>query len=293
MEETRTGSPTVIEHLVEGKNVVIPDYSGRHFSEEEIAKGTHRDFVSGSGGQWDEGGLGQLTFLRKQGLRPEHRFVDIGCGALRAGRHLVDHLDRGNYYGVDANLSLLQAGYDHELTDAQRQRLPVGNLRANDRFNVDFGVRFDMAIAQSVFTHVSLNHMRLCLHRLARVMNPGGTFYASYFEQPEDRPVDHTFQMWSGGRTYFFEKNVYWYHRSALRWAASGAPWTFRYVGDYGSSQKQVMAAYTRMTDEEFAGKQRADERLRARRSAIRAGGPKALVLRVRRKAARIIDPGV
>jgi hypothetical protein len=33
------------------------------------------------------------------------------------------------------------------------------NLVANERFNTDFGVTFDIAIAQSVFTHVSLNHI--------------------------------------------------------------------------------------------------------------------------------------
>jgi SAM-dependent methyltransferase len=227
VKDTQEASRTAIEHLVEGKNVVIPNYSGRRFTEDELAKGTHREFVSGTGGDWEEGGLGQLRFLQQNGLRPHHKFIDIGCGALRAGRHLVDFLDAGNYYGVDANLSLVQAGYDRELTDVQRRKLPVSNLRANDRFNVDFGVTFDMAIAQSVFTHVSLNHMRLCLHRLSKVMRPGGTFYASFIEQPPGTPVDHMFQFWSGGRTYFFEKNVYWYRQSDMEWAAADDPWDF------------------------------------------------------------------
>ena len=121
---------TDIEFLDEGTNVVLPDYANRRFTEDQIERGTHRTFVSGTGGTWDEGGASQLAFLKGDGLVPGNRFIDIGCGALRAGRHLVDFLDPGNYYGVDANRDLIQIGYDREFTDAQRVRLPATNLRA-------------------------------------------------------------------------------------------------------------------------------------------------------------------
>jgi SAM-dependent methyltransferase len=286
---------TEIQTLIEGTNVVLPDYANHTFSQERIEKQTYRTFVSGTGGTWDEGGASQLDFLKKRGLKTNHRFIDIGCGALRAGRHLVDYLDEGNYYGVDANRELLQIGYDRELTEDQRGRLPVANLRANDRFNVDFGVKFDMAIAQSVFTHVSLNHMRLCLHRLARVMRPGGVFYASYVDQPESTPIDHIFQKGKGGRTYFYEKNVFWYHLSDMEWAADDDEWSVRFVGDYGSAQQQLMVAYTRLSDAGQHSKAANEKEVARRRAAvnerIKAGGAASALLRARRKAATILNP--
>jgi SAM-dependent methyltransferase len=298
---------TEIEALVEGTNVVLPDYTTRHFTEDQIERATHRAFVSGGTGDlWERGGLGQLNFLKAQGLKPEHRFVDIGCGALRAGRFLVDYLDAGNYYGVDANRDLIQIGYDREFSDEQRAKLPAANLRANDRFNADFGVQFDMAIAQSVFTHVSLNHMRLCLHRMAKVMRPGGVFYASFVEQPERTAIDHIFQRRKNGRTYFYEKNVFWYHRSDLRWVAKGEPWSFRFVGEYDSPQNQLMVAYTRLSDAEVqanapapakpapakpAQANPASDRRKQVNAKIREGGAAAYLLRARRRAAKIISP--
>jgi SAM-dependent methyltransferase len=237
----------VIPEIVEGKNIVIPDYSGKKFSDEEVQKNAHRSFVTGAGAKWEEGGRGQLDFMIAHGLKPHHKLVDIGCGALRAGRHFVDYLDVGNYYGVDANYDLVSLGYNKELTDEQRARLPVPHLRVNERFDVNFGVNMDFAIAQSVFTHVSLNHVILCLHRLAKVMKPGGLFFASIFEQSDDLEIDHIYQLHPKGRTYFFEKNLFWYRPKDMRLAASTGPWEYEYVGDYGSPQHQFMVSFRRL----------------------------------------------
>jgi hypothetical protein len=158
----------------------------------------------------------------------------------------VDYLEPGNYYGIDANRSLIQAGYDVELTDEQRAKLPIANLRANERFDGDFAVPIDMAIAQSVFTHVSLNHMRLCLLRLAKVMRPGGKFYATFNEQPWSTLVDEVIER-DGRRPHFSEQNVFWYYRADLEWAGRFGPWRYRYIGNWGHPGGQKMVEYTRL----------------------------------------------
>lgn len=239
---------TAIEHRVEADGVQ-PDYSGKEFTADQIAAGEHRQFV---GGVWDSHGKRQVDYLIKNGLQPSDKLVDVGCGCLRAGRLLVDYLDPGNYYGVDANHSLIQAGYDVELTDEQRSRLPAGNLRANDRFDVDFGTQFDIAIAQSVFTHISLNHIRLCLYRVAKSVRPGGTFYATFFARDRDTPLDRIIAPHKP-KPFFTEKNVFWYYPGDIEWAASFSPWKFTYVGEWGHPAHQKMAKFTRLSDEEWA----------------------------------------
>lgn len=233
-----------IEQRDEG-TIFIPDYSGRQLTDAEIAQGRHRNWV---GGHWDDGhGKSQLDFLVANGLRPQHKVIDIGCGSFRAGMHFVDYLASGNYYGVDANRSVMQAGYEKELSDAQRGRLPITNLRANERFDADFGVKFDYALAQSVFTHVSLNHVRLCLYRAARVMAPGGKFYATFFEERAAQELDFMRES-KRAKQRFSERNVYWYYRADLAWAASFSPWKVRYIGDWGHPAGQRMMEFTRTT---------------------------------------------
>lgn len=236
---------TAIEQRIEAEGVQ-PDYSEREFTAEEIANGVHRRFI---GGAFDTHGARQLEFLNGRGLLPEHKLLDIGCGCFRAGRHFIDYLDAGNYYGVDANRPLMQIGYDVELSDEQRGRLPVGNLRATERFDVGFGIRFDFAIAQSVFTHVSLNHIRLCLYRVAQVLRPGGSFFATFFEQSPSTPVDRIVSPHKA-RPFFTEKDIYWYYRADLRWAAEIGPWRVNYIGDWGHPRNQMMMEFVRLTGE-------------------------------------------
>lgn len=228
-----------IEERVEA--IAPADYGQPEMDEKKIARLKHRNFV---GGRWEEMGAKQLDFLREQGLRPEDRLLDVGCGSLRAGRYLGDYLEPGHYYGIDVNHSLLVAGYEHELDDRQRARLPQENLRATDRFDADFGVRFDVALAQSVFSHLSLNHLRLCLHRVGQVVRPGGRFFVTFFEQPEDFPIDGVAPM--GHKGQFTERNNYWYYRSDMAWATERTPWEFRYHGAWGHPRGQVMAEYVR-----------------------------------------------
>lgn len=253
------------------------------FTADEIAAGAHRRFV---GGVWDTHGQHQREYLKSRGLEPHHRLLDIGCGCFRAGRFFVDYLEPGHYYGVDANLSLMQAGYDFELTDEQRAKLPLTNLRANDRFDGDFGVKVDFALAQSVFTHVSLNHVRLCLHRTAKVVKPGGSLYATFFQRARSTPLDTVFPSKSG-TPFFTEKDVFWYYAEDLRWAAGFGPWEYRYLGDWGHPAKQKMVQFGRLTDEEAARRSTLGYRLR--HEAVPEA--KRFVRRGRAWAARRLDP--
>lgn len=166
----------------------------RALSDSEIAEGVHRQLV---GGMWEEIGQLQLRFLLSQGLKPAHALVDVGCGALRGGVHLVRFLAPRRYFGLDINASLIRAG-GKELEDAglaaKQPRLLV-----NDKFELfRFGQRFDFGIAVSLFTHLRhlrQEHIARCLSEMRKVMHSKSRYYCSYFEAPTPvhrTPVYHT-----------------------------------------------------------------------------------------------------
>lgn len=213
---------------------------------DEIAAGAHRDMV---GKTWDALGRLQFEFLVSRGLRPDHALLDIGCGPLRGGVHFIGYLEPGRYFGVDVNESLLAAGYDVELATAGLQhKLPRDNLLVDGEFQFSrFGRRFDLALAQSLFTHLPLNHIRRCLHELARVMDPGAELYATFYECER---LDDLFaeQTHAGGKRSHPDKPFYHYLFRDLEYAADGLPWSVANLGDWNHPYGQRMCRFSRST---------------------------------------------
>lgn len=237
------------------RSLSAAEYAKR-LSPSEVEQGAHR---RRAGGLWKQMGKLQLEFAIEHGLQRKSRVLDVGCGPLRAGIHFVRYLAPGNYYGIDVNESLLEAGYDLELPEKLRAKLPREHLRATDRFDCDFGVQFDVAIAQSLFTHLDLNHIRLCLYRVAPHMKVGGRFFATFFEAPADYPLDGVIDEGvEDKRSKATDRNPFWYWPSDLEWAASFSSWRFRYIGDWGHPRDQKMVEFVRTRDRRWARRARA-----------------------------------
>jgi SAM-dependent methyltransferase len=180
----------------------------------------------------------QFDYLVARGLEPRHRLLDVGCGSLRGGVHFVRYLNDEHYFGVDADAELLEAGrfeLDGEgLTD---RRI---SLRHTDAFDVDFGVQFDFVLAQSVFTHLTLNAIRLCLARVGSHLKPNGQFYASFFRAPDDplEPVEREID------TTYYDRDPFHYPVEHLAWAAEGTGLTMTDLGDWSHPRGQEMLLY-------------------------------------------------
>jgi SAM-dependent methyltransferase len=200
------------------------------------------------GGNWEVIGRLQFDFLIAEGLRPEHRFIDVGCGTLRGGVHYVRHLESGHYHGIDLAPEMIEGGRRELAAAGLGDR--VVHLRQTDTFDVDFGVAFDYGIALSVFTHVSFNSIVLCLTNLSEQLAVGGRFYASFFRCPDgpDRrtPIVQPHLEGYSPATSYCDRNNYHYSFADLEQAARGLPLTLEDLGDWGHPRGQQMLRVTR-----------------------------------------------
>ena len=109
-----------------------------------------------------------------------------------------------------------------------------------------FQVEFDMALAMSVFTHLPLNHMRLCLAKLGKSMGRGGRFFATIFYcdaiDEWEVPLEHQ----PGGVISYPERDPYHHRNNDIRWAVDGLPWGFEYIGEWKHPRAQKMLCFTR-----------------------------------------------
>lgn len=212
--------------------------------EARVREGGHREVI---GGLWDEIGAHQFRFLVDQGLAPDRRLLDIGCGSLRLGARAIAWLEPGHYFGSDISAALIEAGRAHELDDTLRAKAPVENFAVNGDFDFSFlPGPVDMALAQSVFTHLPLNHLRRCLARLAPHMEPGGRLFVTYFECPEGEDLHAPYVQPPAGIVTHDYQDPYHYRVADLEWAVGESPWSFKNIGDWAHPRGQRMALYTR-----------------------------------------------
>jgi SAM-dependent methyltransferase len=215
----------------------------RELTAEEIGKGDHRGAV---GGMWDEIGQLQIDFLKSRGLQPGHKMCDVGCGALRGGIHFVRYLDAGNYYGLDINASLLEAGRLEVKTAGLEAKAP--NLLVDDKFQMSrFGVQFDYMLAVSVFTHLFANHIVRCLTEARAALAPGGQFLATFFEAPDLahlQPIKHE----PGGIVTNYDADPFHYAVEEMRTYARIAGMNTEVIGDWKHPRSQRMLAFTLAT---------------------------------------------
>jgi SAM-dependent methyltransferase len=105
------------------------------------------------GGQWEEHGPLQLAFLRKRGLTPASRLLDLGCGTGRFARVAVPWLDPGRYTGIDISPAALaharQLGEDEGWAERSPRFIHGTGGFAGLRHRA-----FDFIWAHSVFTHL-------------------------------------------------------------------------------------------------------------------------------------------
>jgi SAM-dependent methyltransferase len=137
------------------------------------------------GGNWDVIGPLQFGYLRDHGLAPHHRMLDIGCGTLRGGRHFIRYLEPGCYTGFDTSPQSIafakQLVVDEGLAD-RRPRLVVSKRPTLDFADVAGG-RYDVLLAQSVFTHLPARNIAECFAHVGSVLADDGTFWFTFFER--------------------------------------------------------------------------------------------------------------
>jgi SAM-dependent methyltransferase len=133
---------------------------------------------------FEEVGRLQLEVLVHEGLEPDSKILDFGCGCLRGGYWLIHFLDAGCYFGIEPHSEMLSAGLEHIVErDVVENKKP--SFDSNDSFDFSvFGVAFDFVLARSLWTHANMEQIELMLDRFRENTTPGAVMLASYFRVP-------------------------------------------------------------------------------------------------------------
>jgi hypothetical protein len=148
---------------------------------------------------------------------------------------------------MDVNASLIKAGLERELPLAGLDsRVPPDHLLVNGAFEGwRFGVAFDYALAQSVFTHVPMAAVAAALRELSRCVRPGGRLYATFFECEEEESPERLVHD-PGGITSYRDRDPFHYRYRDLAALCAGLAWRPLLLGAWGHPRDQRMIRFER-----------------------------------------------
>jgi len=120
----------------------------------------------------------QIDFLKRMGLEPHHRVLDVGCGTLRGGLPVVEYLEAGHYAGFDIRKASIAEAHK-ELAEAGLEAKQPSLHVVPDISALDLGQTFDYIWAFSVLVHMSDEILDDCFASAARHLASGGRFFGN------------------------------------------------------------------------------------------------------------------
>ena len=162
-------------------------YSEIKISEEEINSEKYKLYLGGGIREWEKRGLFQILLMEKIGLNPEHSLVDIGCGPLRSGIHLIKYLKKSGYFGLDVNEDFINIS--NSIISASKLLLEKNpKLHVSSSFEMPKqSEKFDYGLAFSVLNHCTNIERHLFFKNLLPNFKKSGKIiitHASWFKLP-------------------------------------------------------------------------------------------------------------
>jgi hypothetical protein len=169
-------------------------------------------FVGGLVKDFEKLGRVQLMLLLQEGVYPQSKVLDLGCGCLRGGYWLIHFLDPDGYCGIEPNHHMLRAGVEH-LLEPEVRAVKRPRFDENATFDATmFRERFDFVLARSIWSHASKAQIEQMLDTFVQVGAERAVFLTSYLPVRWGLMRDYTGSGWVG-RSHESHRPGFVFHR--------------------------------------------------------------------------------
>jgi len=124
-------------------------------------------------------GAVQFELLRRQGLEPTSNVLEVGCGFLNAGCHLMRFLEPGRFFGIDPNEWVREKAMEVAEVRGLVERARPTFLSGDDFDASSLGIEFDHVLSHSILSHAAHFQLGQFLENVGKVLAPEGRIVAS------------------------------------------------------------------------------------------------------------------
>jgi SAM-dependent methyltransferase len=149
-------------------------------STKDIEDGLYKEKSKFGGGtvEWDIRGQAQFAFLLDMGIQRHSRVLDIGCGPLRAGVHLIRWLNEGCYTGYDYNKSFVEAARQEIKVHSLESKKPTVHTITD--FDCSGLGQFDFILVFSILQRYDLDVLDDFFEKTYKACIPSTLLYISH-----------------------------------------------------------------------------------------------------------------
>ncbi len=157
------------------ETVDITSYKRRYSHDGNLSQAL---YITGDNHEFEK--WSQPAFMMLAGLKPNHKFLDFGCGCLRGTVRLVDYLDEGNFYGVDVSEGLISQALPRIESQGIKKK---ANLFALNNYNLKdlLKTKFNFILSVSVFTHLLPDSLPEVFRGISDVLEKDGVYYFTMY----------------------------------------------------------------------------------------------------------------
>lgn len=132
-------------------------------------------------GFWDDLRCYHRELLTRNGLKPHHALLDIGCGPLQGGTEFIEYLEPGSYCGIDIDPKRIDAAHEQVgrlRLSHKKPRLMVSDTFGDAELN---GQQFDFMWASQILYYFDDEKMDRLLTMIRTRLKAGGKFLGDTF----------------------------------------------------------------------------------------------------------------
>lgn len=174
--------------------------------------------------EWEPVGKFQLDLLKENGCVPTSKVLEIGCGCLVAGHHVIPYLDPWNYVGIEPNKWLIDVVVkEKNLQNMISEKLPLFIHREDfDASGVGPHATFDFIFGYSILSHIGQKQFHEFFTNLSKVSTKDTVFLFSIF-----------FGEKNSGQEWWTYPGVTVYTHEFLKNITEQYGFTYTYVPEY------------------------------------------------------------